>query len=711
MLYHTFLSNLLHRLKVILIPFVLFILLLAFSVQPNLSSLNSNLIQAKKGQEELKHEVVVVLKLVQVHISDKKGNSVTDLEKSDFILYDNGKLQTVTDFERHILAKPEQEVEVSELAPPKKAPSRMNRKFLLLLDIQRNDAIGMIKSKKAALHFIDTQISQDDEIGVLAYSPITGIDLHLYLTTDHQKVREVIKRLKEILGKPGVEGILPPERKSQRAEDRSDSVAVSKGESEGSLSHERRHSETEIRTESMATMIFFRRLIKDPGWKHVVRSPVDSIKQIKELATALRHIPGNKNIIFFSGGFARSLFRNQGFRMIFEDMSKELASSNSPVYSVNSMGTRDHFRGSQAIGYNSLKVLSELSGGKYFEDIDHYETIAEEIQNVTSNYYVLGYYIDEKWDGKYHEIKVKVKRKECLVHAQGGFFNPKPFTEFSEFEKQLHLIDLALSNKPHFQEHLIFPSIALLCSNKYESNIVLFSEIQKQKMKEIIRQKTEVITLVFGKDNSLVESEKAEIGFSTIPEKTIYHYTISSLPPGEYECRIVIRNLKTGKGAVASSSVDIPEPLDSGIRLYPPLLLVSGKGASYLRASKAQKKETEGKPLSLINIYPFLSNKYSPLVGEPEHGISRILAVVRCLIIDIQEPDVKLSVDLMQHSSGEKIPLSSSILSAKNEENIVILLIELGLPELQSGLYSLNFNAEELTTQAKSQVSRTFRVR
>ncbi|NOR53565.1 MAG: hypothetical protein GQ536_05715 [Candidatus Aminicenantes bacterium] len=140
-------------------------------------------------------------------------------------------------------------------------------------------------------------------------------------------------------------------------------------------------------------------------------------------------------------------------------------------------------------------------------------------------------------------------------------------------------------------------------------------------------------------------------------------------------------------------------------------MLVSGKGASYLRASKAQKKEAEGKPRSLINIYPFLSNKYSPLVGETEHGISKILAVVRCLIIDIQEPDVKISVDLMQHSSGEKIPLSSSILSAKNEENIVILLIELGLPELQSGLYSLNFNAEELTTQAKSQVSRIFRVR
>ena len=87
----------------------LFLLFLALSLQPNLQELNSGSLQEKAGQEELKHEVVVVLKLVQVYVTDKKGNPITDLEKSDFILYDNGNLQPVTDFERHTF-KPEKEL-------------------------------------------------------------------------------------------------------------------------------------------------------------------------------------------------------------------------------------------------------------------------------------------------------------------------------------------------------------------------------------------------------------------------------------------------------------------------------------------------------------------------------------------------------------------------------------------------------------------------
>ena len=53
--------------------FFLFLLLTLF-LQPGLQELNSGSIQIQIGQEELKHEVTVVLKLVQVYVTDKKGN-------------------------------------------------------------------------------------------------------------------------------------------------------------------------------------------------------------------------------------------------------------------------------------------------------------------------------------------------------------------------------------------------------------------------------------------------------------------------------------------------------------------------------------------------------------------------------------------------------------------------------------------------------------
>jgi len=39
------------------------------------------------------HEVKAILKLIQVYVTDNKSNPVKDLEKEDFIVYDNGLKQ------------------------------------------------------------------------------------------------------------------------------------------------------------------------------------------------------------------------------------------------------------------------------------------------------------------------------------------------------------------------------------------------------------------------------------------------------------------------------------------------------------------------------------------------------------------------------------------------------------------------------------------
>ncbi|MGB2844492.1 MAG: hypothetical protein WBC02_06530, partial [Candidatus Aminicenantaceae bacterium] len=358
----------------------------------------------------------------------------------------------------------------------------------------------------------------------------------------------------------------------------------------------------------------------------------------------------------------------------------------------------------------SLELLSRLSGGKYFHNIGNYKQISEQIQNITSNYYVLGYYINETWDGKYHKIKIKVNRKGCEVNAQQGYFNPKNFAEFTDIEKQLHLIDLALGDNPYFQEPLNFPLIALPCSPQKKSNLVLLSEIQLDKIEEALGGKTELVTIIFDKENSIVSSSRGEINFSLIPQKTINHYTIFSLSPGQYECRVVLRNLDTGKGAVASSSVEIPGPLDSGLRLYPPLFLKPEKEPYYLKTTKAKKvSET----LSLIDIYPLLPKDHSPLVGELDQKTSKLLAIIRCSVVDIKKPEIDISAHLIRNLTGEKIQLSSNLLSteSKKDEDTDILLIELQLPELKAGRYSLEIVAAEATTKSKSQVTRTFIVR
>ena len=69
--------------------------------------------QRQEKSQELKHEVAVTLKLVQVYVTDKKGNPVLDLKKEDFVIHDNGKKKPKTEFEMHILALPSKEEKVN----------------------------------------------------------------------------------------------------------------------------------------------------------------------------------------------------------------------------------------------------------------------------------------------------------------------------------------------------------------------------------------------------------------------------------------------------------------------------------------------------------------------------------------------------------------------------------------------------------------------
>jgi len=54
--------------------------------------------------QELQHEAVVQLKLIQVYVVDRDGNPVADMTQDDFELYENGRLQQITNFEKHLLA-------------------------------------------------------------------------------------------------------------------------------------------------------------------------------------------------------------------------------------------------------------------------------------------------------------------------------------------------------------------------------------------------------------------------------------------------------------------------------------------------------------------------------------------------------------------------------------------------------------------------------
>jgi VWFA-related protein len=647
--------------------------------------------KTKAGQESLQYEVAVTVKLVQVHVTDPKGNPARDLEISDFVLYDNGKVQAVSGFEKHFLAASgaAPEVAVRETRPllARDTLSLLNRKFIFLLDGERNDLEGLTMSRNAAIQFMDDQVQPTDEIALMSYSPTQGLVLHEYFTADHQRLRQAIRKVK-----------VTPEISS-----------------DGSRSVDPNHEA--LGMELLSQQVF-------GGHSHAPRPGGTRafIFSLTDLAKAFRHIPGQKNVILFTKGFGRSILDpNSPNKPFFVAMSQELATTNSPVFTVNTATEWwERARPPEA----SLEYLSKRTGGEYFDNVNYYSRNAEKIQSATSNYYVLGYSIASTWDGKFHEIKVEVKRPGYQVHAQGGYFNPRPFNTFSPIEKHLQLLDLALGEKAYFEQHLNFPMVALPFSDKKEANTLLLSEILVSSVRESVGDNTELISLVFDENRTIVDSKRVEMNWGTMKGEQVCQYSAAALAPGRYDCRVVIRNLDNGKAAVGACSVEIPgaptatvsttaEAKPAEMRIFPPLLLVPAKSTQYFNVS-AQDKTGAAQEISLSQVFPFPPEEFAPLVGGLEQGAESLCAAVRCSWTDAQiaevQPEVQFSAWIIPDGSEQKTDLRVELLSAADRDNVRFFLLEFELPELKPGGYTLHVRAENADTGSSSETSSAFSV-
>jgi VWFA-related protein len=312
----------------------------------------------KSPQDSLQHEVTVTLKLVQVYVTDPRGNPVRDLGISDFILCDNGKLQEITEFEKHFLPVPEVNLEETKPLPARRVPSLMNRKFVFIIDYEGNDLEAVAKSRKAILQFIDTQVQPGDEIALFSFSIVRGLVLHEFLTADHQRVRAALRKALDI---PGISGGWDFGR------------VILEGETLGQT------PASAERSGRQAAIMF--------GGSGPQRSSLALARRLQDLGTGLRHIPGQKNVILFSRGFGNGVLnRGSHENYIFTEMAKELTSASSPVFSVN---TTTGAAKAKVFADGSLEYLSTLTGGKFYHDVNYESKIAADIQTATSNYYVL----------------------------------------------------------------------------------------------------------------------------------------------------------------------------------------------------------------------------------------------------------------------------------------------------------------------------------
>jgi len=575
----------------------------------------------------------------------------------------------------------------------------MTRKFFLLFDLAHNNPRGIIAARKAALDFLEEMVQPTDEIGLLSYSPSRFLAMHEYLTTNHQRIKGFIESLglKESLGNvENLEAVYWEKVTGQNPLDVSKAGGVFGKEDE--LSGVARASEEAQRFLKVGESRY-----------HALAF----ISRMTNLAKALRYVPGIKYILLFSSGIPYSLiygiqapwgkgdYGAWGEALIQEkinEMHRELANSNTVVYAFDTEDSVARItQDTRMAGAFTLQQMASSTGGKYFGNIKNYDEALEQVQKLTGCYFILGYYVDEKWDGKYHEIKVEVKRPGVKVYTQRGYFNPRPFKEWTDLEKMLHLVDLALSERPLFQTPLPLRCGGFSYAEQGKGNIVLWADLVKGELEGLGEDEVELVFLIFDGEGNIVKMGRWAGALARLPEATACFSSPLPVAAGEYRCRVVLRSLETGQGAVGSVEMKIGEVKEGGISLGQPLLLTRSEGQRY-----------ENFPSFL---FPFDLRGFVPLT-ELKRGEKQFYALLSCSYSGLKEPELRLYAELLL-SEGEKrksLPLRFSLLQRVRTELREIYLVKVETEPLKPGLYSLYFQAEEVKSASRSLSQAVFRV-
>ncbi|NTV79874.1 MAG: hypothetical protein HGA24_00405, partial [Candidatus Aminicenantes bacterium] len=163
---------------------------------------------------------------------------------------------------------------------------------------------------------------------------------------------------------------------------------------------------------------------------------------------------------------------------------------------------------------------------------------------------------------------------------------------------------------------------------------------------------------------------------------------------------VVLRNMDTGRAAVAAALTVVLKPEPDILRLYPPLFLISGGPSIYL--SGGDNGQLTGELLT--RSFPEAEN-YVPLFAEPLQGGSEVSAIVLCVVPAKAKAGLSFVASIKNPTTGEirAVPCVKVAEKAYKAGGLLFFL-RLDLPKVSPGTYLVELAA--LSQGAASRVIR-----
>jgi VWFA-related protein len=520
---------------------------------------------------------------VDVTVTDKKGDIVTDLKPEDFEIYENGEKQAITNFSfianRRIVEtkSPSEKVPVPVAPQAQIRPEQVRRTIALVVDDLSLSFESIYYVRRALKKFVDEQMQPGDLVAIIRTG--AGIGALQQFTTDKRQLYAAIEKVRWNPAGAGNIGAFAPIDGSQ----------ISNNQQNSENDEERRRNPN-AELDNLRESVF----------------ATGTLGALNYIVRGMRELPGRKSVMLMSDGFRLFTEDSSGFKessRIMDRLRNLIDLANRASVVVYTMDAR----GLQTLGLTAADNVAGLTVEQVDEQLSDRSEMLRDTQDgliflarqtgglsiINNNdlsrgisrmlddqsYYLIGYQPDtETFDPKtrrFNKLVIKVKRPDVRVRYRSGFFGVSD-------ENDVRQQAVAQTPAQQIQNALISPfavnDISLRLNTLFGNGVkegsyvrsllhvegkdLKFSDEADGSKKAVF----DVLAVSFG-DNGMIADQisktytlrvKDEAYRDVMKKGFVYHFTFPVKKPGAYQLRVAIRDSQAQKVGSANQFIEVP---------------------------------------------------------------------------------------------------------------------------------------------------------
>lgn len=535
--------------------------------------------------------------LIQVDatVTDKKGIIVKDLKPEDFEIYENGKLQNITNFsfvetksdqpsKQTAPAAPKKSDKSIPLPPAKLAPEQVRRTYAFVVDDLGLSFAGIGYVKDTLKRFVNEQMQDGDLVAILRVG--SGLGALQSFTSDKRLLLSAVNKIRwNGMSRTGVFSYEPFSQTliDNKGADPRDPVTTGQNAQD-------KEANLRLTTERQSNSAF------------------GTLGALNYIVRGMSNLPGRKSVMLFSEGFQLIDYSSNGSLAIPKSIRivdslralTDVANRAAVVfYTFDPRGiiapgveagddvgvegpsrigrfNAGEIRGNQIRdSKDSLRILANETGGLAYVDLNRMDLGLQKAINDQNGYYLIGYQPDdETFEArkiKFNKLEVKIKNSDLKIRYRSGFFgitdenlkqkqttvqkfNAALLSPFGATEVNLDLYSMFYNDEKN--QNYIRSFIRI------NANDLKFTHDKNGKYKAVV----DVAAMTFGDNGTPIDQvvkgytvELDETGYQkSLRDGIVYNFLLPIKKAGPYQFRIALRDEATNKVGSASQFIEVP---------------------------------------------------------------------------------------------------------------------------------------------------------